>query len=177
MVELSQVEQHTYATYCEHEDQEHCLFCGTRHVTLHLLHTRVAVALEHPWHVETVQKVLACQETDLQRVAEDHLDDVETGDAFLSSHFSALVCRRGPPRSVGDLLDLQVVILLTAVGMHQDAVDVASVKLASMVVVVATVVTVSVVIHVGMQEGIASIACFGRLVDRICDEAQTWCAH
>lgn len=77
MVELSQVEQHTNAAHCKHKDQEHGLFCGTRDVTLHLLHTRVTIALEHPRYVEAVQEVLAGQKADLQRVAENHLDDVE----------------------------------------------------------------------------------------------------
>lgn len=178
MVELSQVEQHTYAAYCKHKDQKHGLFCGTRHVTFHLLHTRVAITLKHPWHVEAVQEVLAGQEADLQRVAEHHLDDIESGDAFLPSHFGTLVCLRESPGSVGDLLDLQaVVILLTAVGVHQDAVDVARVKLASVMVMMATVVTMTVVIHVRMQEGVASVTCFRRLVNRIRDEAQARRAH
>lgn len=77
VVELSQVENHTYATYCKHKDQKHGLFCGPGHVTLHLLHTRVAIALKHPRHVEAVQEVLAGQKADLQRIAEHHLDDVE----------------------------------------------------------------------------------------------------
>lgn len=177
MVELSQVEQHTNATHREHKDQKHGLFCGTRHVTLNLLHTWVAVTLEHPWNVEAVQEVLAGQEADLQRVAEHNLDDVEAGNAFLSSHFGTLVCWRESPGSVGDLLDLQVVILLTAVRVHQDAVDVARVELASMMVMMAAVVTVTVVIHVRMQERVASVASLCRLVNRICDKAQTGRTH
>lgn len=178
MVELSQVEQHTYATHCKHKDQKHGLFCGTRHITLHFLHTWVAVTLKHPWHVEAVQEVLPGQEADLQRVAEHHLDDVEAGYAFLPSHFCALVCLRESPGSVGDLLYLQaVVILLTAVRVHQDAVDVARVELASVMVMMATVVTVTMVIHVRMQERVASVTCFGRLVNRICDKAQARRAH
>lgn len=178
MVELSQVEQHTYATYCKHKDQEHCLFCGTRHITLHLLHTWVAITLKHPWHIEAIQKVLACQEANLQRIAEDHLNNIETGDAFLPSHFSTLVCLRDSSRSIRDLFDLQtVMILLAAVRVHQDAIDVACMKLASMMVMMATVVTMTMVIHVRVQEGIASVTCFGRLVNRISDEAQTWRAH
>lgn len=91
MVELSQVEQHAYAADCEHKDQKHCLFCRTRHITLHLLHARVAITLKHSWHIEAIQEVLACQEADLQRIAKHDLDDVETGDAFLSSYFGTLV--------------------------------------------------------------------------------------
>lgn len=68
-------------------------------------------------------------------------------------------------------------ILLTAVRVHQDAIDVAGVKLASMMVMMATVVTVTMVIHVRMKERVASVTCFGRLVNRICDEAQARCAH
>lgn len=179
MVELSQVEQHTNAAHGKHEDQKHGLFRGSRHVTLHLLHARVAITLKHPWHVEAVQEVLAGQEADLQCVAEHHLDDVETGDAFLPAHFSILVCLRESPGSVGDLLDLQaVVILLAAVGVHQNAVDVARVKLAGVVVVMAPVVaTVAVAVHVRMQERVASVTRFGRLVNRICDEAQARRAH
>ena len=178
MVELSQVEQHTNATHSKHKDQKHGLFCGTRHVTLHLLHTWVSVTLKHPWYVEAVQEVLAGQKADLQRVAEHHLDDVETRDAFLPSHFRALVCLRESSGSIRDLLDLQaVVILLTAVRVHQDAVDVARVKLASVMIVMATVVTVTMVIHIRMKERIASVTCLGRLMNRICDEAQARCAH
>lgn len=178
MVELSQVEQHTYATHCEHKDQKHGLFCGTRHVTLHFLHTRVPITLKHPWHIEAIQEVLAGQEADLQCVAEHHLDYVETGDTFLPPHFGTLVCLRESPGSVRDLLDLQaVMVLLTAVRVHQDAVNVARVELASMMVMMATVVPVTVVIHVRMQERVASVTCFGRLVNRICDEAQARRAH
>lgn len=68
-------------------------------------------------------------------------------------------------------------VLLTAVGVHQDAVDVARVKLACVVVVMATVVPVAMVIHVRVQERVAAVTCFGRLVDRICDKAQTRRAH
>jgi len=68
-------------------------------------------------------------------------------------------------------------ILLTAFGVHQDAINVASMKLASVMVMMATVVTVTVMIHVGMQERIASVTRFSRLVNRICDEAQTRRAH
>lgn len=119
VVELSQVEQHTYAAHCKHEDQEHCLFRGPRHVALHLLHAWVAIALEHPRHVEAVQEVLASQEADLQSVAEDHLDDIEAGDAFLSPHLGTFVSGREATRPVGDLLYLQaVMVLLAAVGMH-----------------------------------------------------------
>lgn len=119
MVELSQVEQHTYAAHCEHEDQEHGLFRGPRNVALYLLYTRVAVALKHPWHVEAVQEVLAGQEADLQGIAEDHLDDIEAGDALLSPHLGALVSGWESTRPVGDLLYLQaVMVLLAAVGMH-----------------------------------------------------------
>lgn len=78
MVELSQVEQHTYATYSKHKDQKHGLFCGTRYVTLHLFDTWIAITLKHPWHIEAIQEVLASQKADLQRIAEYHLDDVET---------------------------------------------------------------------------------------------------
>lgn len=86
--------------------------------------------------------------------------------------------RRGDgPRSVGDLLDLHVVILLAAFGMHQDAVDVARVKLAGVVVVMAAVVAVAVVIHVRVQQGVASVARLGGLVNRVRDEAQTGRAH
>lgn len=85
---------------------------------------------------------------------------------------------RESPGSVRDLLDLQaVMILLTAVRVHQDAVDVARVKLASMMVMMATVVTVTMVVHVRMQERVASVTCFSRLVNRICDEAQAGRAH
>jgi len=87
VIELSQVEQNANAAYCKHKDQEDSFFCWTRHVTLHLLHTWVAVTLKHPRHIEAIQEVLAGQEANLQRVAEDNLDDVETGDAFLPSHF------------------------------------------------------------------------------------------
>lgn len=89
------------------------------------------------------------------------------------------MCLRETPRSVGDLLDLQaVVILFTAVRVHQDAVDVARVELASvMVVMPTTVVTMTMVIHVRMQERVASVTCFGRLVNRIRDEAQARRAH
>lgn len=84
--------------------------------------------------------------------------------------------RRGDaPRSIGDLLDLHVVILLAAFGMHQDAVDVAGVKLAGVVVVMAAVVAV--VIHVRVQQGVASVARLGGLVNRVRDEAQTGRAH
>lgn len=172
VVELGQVEQHTNATHSKHEDQEDSFFCRTGHVTLHLLHAGVAVALEHPRHVEAVQEVLAGQEADLQRIAEHHLDDVETRNTFLPFHFRTFVCRRDAPRSVGDLLDLHVVILLTAFRMHQDAVDVAGVKLAGVVVVMATVVSMTMVIHVRVQQRIASISCFSRLVNRVRDEAQ-----
>lgn len=86
MIELSQVEQHAYAADGEHKDKKDSFFCRTRHVTLHLLHARVAVTLKHSWHVEAIQEVLAGQEADLQRVAEHNLDDVETGDALLPSH-------------------------------------------------------------------------------------------
>lgn len=178
MIELSQVEQHTYAAHCEHKDQKHGLFCGAGHITLHFLHAGVAIALKHPWHVEAVQEVLSSQEADLQRIAKHHLDDVETGDPFLPPHFGAFVCLREPPGSVGDLFDLQaVVVLLTAVRMHQDAIDVARVELASVMVMVTTVVTMTVVIHVRMQERVASVTCFGRLVNRIRDEAQARRAH
>lgn len=179
MVELSQVEQHTYAAHCKHKDQKHGLFCGTRHVTLHLLHTWVAITLKHSWHIEAIQEVLAGQEADLQRIAEHNLDDVKPGDAFLPSHFSTLVCLRESPGTIGDLLDLQaVVVLFTAVGVHQYAIDVARVKLACVMVMMATVVTtVTVVIHVRMQEGVASVTLFCRLVNRIRDEAQAGRAH
>lgn len=177
MIELCQVEQHTYATNCKHKDQKHSLFCGAGHVTLHLLHTWVAITLKHPWHVETVQEILARQEADLKRVAEHHLDDVETRDAFLPSHFSTLVCCRESPGSIGNLLDFHVMILLTTVRMHQDAVDVSRMKLARVMIMMATVVTMTVVIHVRMQERVASITCFSRLVDRICDEAKARRAH
>lgn len=68
-------------------------------------------------------------------------------------------------------------ILLATVRVHQDAIDVACMKLASMMVVMAPVVTMTVVIHVRVQEGIASVTCFGRLVNRVGDEAQTRRAH
>lgn len=178
MVELSQVEQHTYATYCKHKDQKHGLFCWPRHVALHLLHTGVAIAFKHPGHIETIQEVLACQEADLQRIAEHNLDDVEAGDAFLSFHFSTLVCLRESPGSVWDLLDLQaVMILLAAVRVHQDAIDVAELASMSVVMAVATMVTVTVIIHVRMQERVAAVTRFGRLVNRIRDETQARRAH
>jgi len=178
VVELSQVEQHTNAAHCKHKDQKHGLFRGTRHVTLHLLHAWVAITLKHPWHIETVEEVLASQEADLQCVAEHHLDDIEPGDAFIPLHSRILVCVRGSPGSVGDLLELQaVVILLTAVGVQQDAVDVARVKLARVMVMMAAVVTVTGVIHVRVQESVASITRFRRLVNRIRDEAQARRAH
>lgn len=177
MVELSQIEQHTYATYCKHEDQKHSLFCGTGDVTLHFLHTWVAIALKHPWNIEAIEEVLAGQEANLQRVAKHNLDDIKTGDAFLSSHFRTF-CLRESPGSVRDLLDLQtVMVFLTAVRVHQNAIDVARVKLASVMVMMATMVTMTVVIHVRMQERVASITCFSRLVNRIRDEAQARRAH
>lgn len=123
VVELSQVEQHTYATDREHKDQKHSLFCGTRHVTLDFLHTGIAIALKHPWNVEPIQEVLACQEAYLQRITEHHLDDVETGNTFLPPNFGTLVCWRKSPRSIGDFLDLQaVVVFFTAVRVHQNAI-------------------------------------------------------
>lgn len=89
------------------------------------------------------------------------------------------MCLRESSRSVGDLLDLQaVVILLAAVRVDQDAIDVARMELAGVVVVMtAAVVTMTVVIHVRVQERVASVSCFSRLVDRVCDEAQTGRAH
>lgn len=166
MVELSQVEEHAYAAHGKHEDEEDRFFCWAGHVTLHLLHTGVAVTLKHPWHVEAVQEVLAGQEADLQGIAEHHLDDVEAGDAFLTPHFGVFVRSRKPPRSVGDLFDVHVVILLAALRMHQDAVDVARMKLATVVVMtVATMVSVTVVIHVMVQEGVAAVTCLCRLVN------------
>lgn len=87
------------------------------------------------------------------------------------------MCLRESSGSVGDLFDLQaVVVLLTAVRVHQDAIDVARVKLA-MMIVMAPVVAVTMVIHVGVQERIASVTRFGRLMNRICDEAQARRAH
>lgn len=69
-------------------------------------------------------------------------------------------------------------VLLTAVRVHQDAIDVARVKLAGVMVMMATMMTtMAMVIHVRMQEGVASVACFSRLMNRICDEAQAGCAH
>lgn len=68
-------------------------------------------------------------------------------------------------------------ILLAAVRVHQDAVDVARVELASMMVVMATVVTVTMVIHVRMHKREAPVSCFCRLMNRICDKAQTRRAH
>lgn len=44
-------------------------------------------------------------------------------------------------------------------------------------VVVATVVTVSVVVHVRVEQGVAAITRFGGLVDGVRDEAQAWRAH
>lgn len=153
MVELSQIEQHTYATYCKHEDQENGLFRRTRHITLHFLHTWVAITLKHPRYIKAIQEVLASQEADLQRIAEHNLDDVEAGDAFLSSYFSTLVRVREASGPVRDLLHLQaVVILLTAVRVHQDAIDVARMKLASVMVMMTPMVTVAIVIHVRMQQ-------------------------
>lgn len=96
----------------------------------------------------------------------------------MPSHFRALVSWRESPGSVRDLLDLQaVMILLTTVWVHQDAVDVSGMKLTRVVVMVATVVAMTMVIHVRMQQRVASITCFGRLMDRIGDEAQAWRAH
>lgn len=178
MVELSQVEQHTYAADREHKDQKHSLLCGPRHVTLDFLHAGIAIALKHPWNVEAIQEVLACQEAYLQRITEHHLDDVEAGNTFLPPNLGALVCWRQSPGSIGDLLDLQaVVVFFTALRMHQDTVDVTRVDFARVMVVMATVVTMTMVIHVRMQEGVASVARFGRLVHGIGDEAQAGRAH
>ncbi|CAG5878678.1 unnamed protein product [Menidia menidia] len=177
VVELGQVEQDADAAHREHEHQEDRLLRGPRHVALHLLHARVAVALEHPRHVEAVQEVLAGQEPDLQRVAEHHLDDVEAGDALLPTHLGALVRLGEPPGPVGDLLHVHVVVLLAGLRVHQDAVDVAGVQLAGVVVVMATVVAVAVVVHVGVEEGVAPVARLGGLVHRVGDEAQAGRAH
>lgn len=68
-------------------------------------------------------------------------------------------------------------MVLFAVRVHQDAIDVARVKLASMVVMMATMVAMSIVIHVGVQQRVAAVSRFGRLVDRVCDKAQARCAH
>lgn len=176
MVELGQVEQNAYAAYSKHKDQEYSFFCWTRHVALHLLHTWVTVTLEHPWDVKAVQEVLAGQEANFQRVPEHHLDDVETGDALLPPYFCTFVCWDSPPGSVWDLLDIHIMVIL-AFRVHQDAIDVAGMKFANMMVVVAAVVAVPMVVHVGMEQRIASITCFGRLVDRIGDEAKAGRAH
>lgn len=79
MVELSQVEEDANATHGKHEDQEDCLLSGARHVTLHLFDARVAATLKDGWHIETVQKILSCQETDLQGIAENHLEQRKEG--------------------------------------------------------------------------------------------------
>ena len=178
VVELSQVEQHADATDGKHKDQKHSLFCGTWYVTLDFLHAGITIALKHPRNVEAIQEVLACQEAYLQRIAEHHLDDVETGNAFLPPDFGTLVSWRQPPGSIGDFLYLQaVVVFFTAVRMHQNTIDVARMDLSSVMVVMATVVTMTMVIHVRMQEGVASVTRFGGLVNGIRDEAQAWCAH
>lgn len=59
MIELSQIEHHANAAHGKHEDQENRFFCGPGHVALHLLETRVAVALENPRHAEAIKEVLA----------------------------------------------------------------------------------------------------------------------
>lgn len=178
VVELSQVKQHAYTTDRKHKDQKHCLFCRTRHVTLHFLHTRVAITLKHAWHIEAIQEVLTGQEANLQGIAENHLDDIKAGDTFLPPHFGTLVCLRESAGSIGDLLDFQaIMVLFTAVRMYQDAIDVARVDLTSMMVVMAAVVTVTMVIHVRVQERVTAVTCFGRLVNRIRDEAQARRAH
>lgn len=69
-------------------------------------------------------------------------------------------------------------ILFTAVGVHQDAIYVSRMKLASvMIMMTTTVVPVTVVIHVRMQEGVASVTCFSRLMNGIGDEAKARRAH
>ena len=65
VVELSQVQHHADATHRKHEHQENCFLRGPGHVALHLLETRIAVALENPRHAEAIEEILARQEADL----------------------------------------------------------------------------------------------------------------
>lgn len=101
MIEFRQVQHHAKAADREHEDQEHGLLRRSGDVALDIFNAGVAITFIHRRDVESVQEVLTHQEADLQRVSENHLDDVKAGDALLSPHFGLCSshCR------IWDLLD------------------------------------------------------------------------
>lgn len=87
VVELCQIQHHTDATDCKHEDQKHCLLCRPGNITLHIFYAGVSITLVHRRDIESIQEVLTHQKPYLQRISEHHLDDVEPGNALLPSHF------------------------------------------------------------------------------------------
>lgn len=158
VVELSQVQHNANAAHRKHEHQEDRLLGGPRYIALHLLQARITVALEDAGNAETVQEVLACQETYLKCVAEHDLDYVEAGDAFLSTYLGVLAVEE-TSRCVWDLLHFQAVgfvLSAAAVGvLHQDTVDVAQ---------FAGTFAAVVSFRGWVEEGVAAVPLFGRLV-------------
>lgn len=108
VVELSQIEHHADAAYRKHEHQENGFFSGSRDVALHFFEAWVAVTLKNPRHAETIEKILACQEANLQGIPENHLNDVKAGDPFLPANLGTLPMGKAPG-GIGDLLYFQTV--------------------------------------------------------------------
>lgn len=87
VIEFSQVQHHAEPADREHEHQEHCLLRGSGDVALDIFYAGVAVTFVHGRDVESIQEILTHQKANLQRVSENHLDDVKPGDALLPPHF------------------------------------------------------------------------------------------
>lgn len=155
VVQLGQVQHHADAADREHEHQEDRLLSGPRHIALHLLDARVAVALEDARHVEAIQEVLTGQEADLQGVAEDHLDDIEAGDALLPTYLGIFQVGQCP-RHIGDLFHLQALRLLLSPALcivDHDAIDITHLT--------APLTTPVVFLQQRIYEGVLAVSLFG----------------
>lgn len=177
VVELGQVEDDAKAAHREHEDEEHGLLRGPGHVTLHLLDARVAIALVHRGHVESVQEVLAHQKADFQSVSEHDLNDVEPRDALLASHFRLDGLRARAEQLFGlqavGLGLLGGVVRVGEYSVHDGVLDLLVLELLSFQRVLLFVVHR----QVDGGGGVAPLLGLRRLMDRVRDETQTGRAH
>ena len=172
MIEFRQVQNHTKPADGEHEHQEHGLLRGPGDVALDVFDARVSIALVHGRHVESVQEILPHQKTDLQRVSEHHLDDVEPRDALLAPQFGLSSHGR-----VLDLLDLQAVRL----GLFGGVLRVLQYSVHDGVLgdlfALFPLHGVLVLVQRQVHRGEAPLLLLGRLVHRVGDEAQARRAH
>lgn len=173
VIELGQIEDHAKATDRKHEDEKHGFLRGSGHVALHLLDARVSITLVHGGHVESVQEILAHQKANFQSVSEHHLNDVKPGNALLP-----------PPFGLGRFLARAVhffglqtvglgffggVLRVLQYSVHDGVLDLLVLGLLSFQGILLLIIQ--------REEdgcgGVTSLLLLGRLMDRVCDEAET----